>query len=113
TAGTLRFPAKAIALPGGSLLVADAGHHALAELDVDGETLLRRIGSGERGLVDGGPGEARFSEPNGLTLLPDDVAAAVGYDVLVADTVNHALRGVRLSDGHVTTVAGTGAQYLV
>jgi thiol-disulfide isomerase/thioredoxin len=113
TAGTLRFPAKAVALPGGSLLVADAGHHGLAELDVDGETLLRRIGSGERGLVDGGPEQARFSEPNGLTLLPDDVAAAVGYDVLVADTVNHALRGVRLSDGHVTTVAGTGAQYLV
>jgi thiol-disulfide isomerase/thioredoxin len=113
TAGTLRFPAKAVALPGGSLLVADAGHHGLAELDVDGETLLRRIGSGERGLVDGGPDQARFSEPNGLTLLPGDVAAAVGYDVLVADTVNHALRGVRLSDGHVTTVAGTGAQYLV
>jgi thiol-disulfide isomerase/thioredoxin len=113
TAGTLRFPAKAVALPSGSLLVADAGHHGLAELDVDGETLLRRIGSGERGLVDGGPEQARFSEPNGLTLLPDDVAAAVGYDVLVADTVNHALRGVRLSDGHVTTVAGTGAQYLV
>ena len=113
TAGTLRFPAKAVALPGGSLLVADAGHHSLAELDVDGETLLRRIGSGERGLVDGGPGHARFSEPNGLTLLPEDVAAVAGYDVLVADTVNHALRGVRLSDGHVTTVAGTGTQYLV
>lgn len=113
TAGTLRFPAKAVELPGGSLLVADAGHHGLAELASDGETLLRRIGSGERGLADGGPDEARFSEPNGLALLPEDVAAAVGYDVLVADTVNHALRGVRLADGHVTTVAGTGEQYLV
>jgi thiol-disulfide isomerase/thioredoxin len=113
TAGTLRFPAKAVALPGGTLLVADAGHHSLAELAEDGETLLRRIGTGERGLADGGPDEARFSEPNGLTLLPEDVARAVGYDVLVADTVNHALRGVRLSDGRVTTVAGTGAQYLV
>ncbi len=38
----------------------------------DGETLVRRIGSGERGLVDGGPDDARFSEPNGLALLPDD-----------------------------------------
>jgi thiol-disulfide isomerase/thioredoxin len=113
TAGTLRFPAKAVALPGGTLLVADAGHHSLAELAADGETLVRRIGSGERGLVDGGPDEARFSEPNGLTLLPEDVAAEAGYDVLVADTVNHALRGVRLSDGAVTTVAGTGVQYLV
>jgi thiol-disulfide isomerase/thioredoxin len=113
TAGTLRFPAKAVALPGGTYLVADAGHHSVAELAADGETLVRRIGSGERGLVDGEPGDARFSEPNGLALLPEDVAAAVGYDVLVADTVNHALRGVRLSDGRVTTVAGTGAQYLV
>ncbi|MFF1530767.1 NHL domain-containing thioredoxin family protein [Cellulomonas sp. NPDC058312] len=113
TAGTLRFPAKAVALPDGSLLVADAGHHSLAHLAADGETLVRRIGSGERGLVDGGPDDARFSEPNGLALLPPDVAEAVGYDLLVADTVNHALRGVRLVDGHVTTVAGTGAQYLV
>lgn len=113
TAGTLRFPAKAVALPDGTLLVADAGHHSLALLDADGETLLRRIGSGERGLADGGPDAARFSEPNGLALLPADVASEAGYDVLVADTVNHALRGVRLADGHVTTVAGTGAQYLV
>ncbi|WP_123372202.1 NHL domain-containing thioredoxin family protein [Cellulomonas sp. PhB150] len=113
TSGTLRFPAKAIALPNGNLLVADAGHHSLAELAADAETLVRRIGSGERGLVDGGPGEARFNEPNGLCLVPDELRGALGYDVLVADTVNHALRGVRLSDGMVTTVAGTGEQYMV
>jgi thiol-disulfide isomerase/thioredoxin len=112
-AGTLRFPAKAVALPDGTVLVADAGHHGLAVLAADGETLVRRIGSGERGLVDGGPEQARFSEPNGLTLLPAEIAERVGYDVLVADTVNHALRGVRLADGTVTTVAGTGEQYLV
>ena len=40
-----------------------------------------------------------FNEPNGLCLLPDDVAAEVGYDVVVADTVNHALRGVHLATG--------------
>ena len=112
TSGTLRFPGKAIRLPSGNLLVADAGHHGLAELAPDAETLVRRIGSGERGLVDGGD-EARFAEPNGLTLLPDDVAARVGYDVVVADTVNHALRGVRLADGVVTTLAGTGEQFMV
>lgn len=111
--GTLRFPAKALTLSNGNLLVADAGHHSLAELAADGETLVRRIGSGERGLVDGGPGEARFSEPNGLCLVPDDLAASLGYDVVVADTVNHALRGVRLADGVVFTVAGTGRQFMV
>jgi len=113
TSGTLRFPAKAIALPGGNLLVADAGHHSLAELGPDGETLVRRIGSGERGLVDGGPDVARFSEPNGLCLVPAELRAPLGYDVLVADTVNHALRGVRLADGRVTTVAGAGGQFMV
>ncbi|MHA7133870.1 NHL domain-containing thioredoxin family protein [Oerskovia turbata] len=113
TSGTLRFPAKAIALPGGNLLVADAGHHSLAELAPDGETLVRRIGTGERGLVDGGPDDARFSEPNGLCLVPENERATYGFDVLVADTVNHALRGVRLADGHVTTVAGTGEQFMV
>lgn len=111
--GTLRFPAKAIRLPTGNLLVADAGHHSLAELAPDAETLVRRIGSGARGLADGAPDEARFAEPNGLCLLPDGVAARVGYDVVVADTVNHALRGVRLADGRVTTLAGTGEQYMV
>ncbi|MBC7290672.1 MAG: redoxin domain-containing protein [Actinotalea sp.] len=110
---TLRFPAKAIRLPNRHLLVADAGHHSLAELADDGETLVRRIGSGERGLVDGGPDDARFSEPNGLCLVPEELRERLGYDVLVADTVNHALRGVRLADGRVITVAGNGRQYMV
>jgi thiol-disulfide isomerase/thioredoxin len=113
TSGTLRFPAKAITLPNGNLLVADAGHHSLAELAPDAETLVRRIGTGERGLVDGGPDVARFSEPNGLCLVPEELRSWLEYDVLVADTVNHALRGVRLSDGVVTTVAGTGEQFMV
>ncbi len=109
---TLRFPARAVRLVDDTLLVADAGHHSLAELAADGETLLRRIGSGVRGLADGDPASARFNEPNGLCLLPPEVASRCGYDVVVADTVNHALRGVRLADGHVTTVAGTGTQWM-
>ena len=50
---TLRFPAKVVRLDDGSLLVADAGHHSLAHLEPDGETLRRRIGTGARGLTDG------------------------------------------------------------
>jgi thiol-disulfide isomerase/thioredoxin len=113
--GDLRFPAKAVALPDGTLLVADAGHHQLVEMRAEGDdwAVVRRIGSGVRGLRDGDPGEAGFSEPNGLCLLPLDVAAEVGYDVVVADTVNHALRGVRLEDGTVRTVAGTGRQAML
>jgi thiol-disulfide isomerase/thioredoxin len=109
---TLRFPAKAVALPDGSLLVADTGHHRVVRLGLDGETLLGRSGSGTPGLLDGPAATARFHEPNGLCLLPDDVAAVVGYDAVVADTVNHALRGLRLASGAVTTVAGTGTQWM-
>jgi thiol-disulfide isomerase/thioredoxin len=94
---TLRFPAKAVLLPADrtgrhedSLLVADPGHHQLVELALDGETVLRRIGTGTRGEP--------FAEPNGVALLPADVAP---YDVVVADTANHVVRGVRLSDGSV------------
>jgi len=113
TSTTLRFPAKALHLPGGTLLVADAGHHSLAELEADGETLVRRIGTGARGFVDGGPDEARFSEPNGLALVPEHLRAELGYDVVVADTVNHALRALRLEDGSVRTIAGNGRQSMV
>jgi len=102
--GALRFPGKALRLADGRFLVADAGHHQIVELDADGETVLRRIGDGERGLADGPAATARFSEPAGLALLPDGA-------LIVADTVNHALRRVDLESGEVSTVAGTGRQW--
>jgi thiol-disulfide isomerase/thioredoxin len=102
----LRFPGKAIELPNGNLLVSDSARHSLVELLPDGETLVRRIGTGERGRADG-PAPS-FSEPQGLCLLPKRVAEAAGYDVVVADTVNHLLRGLVLATGEVRTIAGTG-----
>jgi thiol-disulfide isomerase/thioredoxin len=96
----LRFPGKAIELPSGNLLVSDTARHSIVELTADGETLVRRFGSGERG--------APFSEPQGLLLLPPEVAARVGYDVLVADTVHHQLRGLSLTSAEITLVAGSG-----
>jgi len=96
----LRFPGKAIELPGGNLLVSDTARHSIVELTPDGETVVRRFGSGERG--------APFSEPQGLLLLPSAVATRVGYDVVVADTVNHQLRGLKLDTGEITLVAGSG-----
>ncbi|MBB5954447.1 thiol-disulfide isomerase/thioredoxin [Saccharothrix tamanrassetensis] len=106
----LRFPAKALVTPNNTLLVSDSAHHSLVELELDGETVIRRIGTGERGRRDGL--DPSFSEPAGLTLLPADVAAEVGYHVVVADTVNHLLRGLDLDTGEVTTVAGTGEQWM-
>ncbi|MER5969589.1 NHL domain-containing thioredoxin family protein [Streptomyces sp. NPDC002055] len=110
----LRFPGKALFLPAGisgagtsgagTFLVSDTTRHALVELAEDGETVLRRIGTGERGFTDGGPDRARFSEPQGLALLPDGT-------VVVADTVNHALRSFDPATGEVGTLAGTGRQW--
>ncbi|RQW99459.1 NHL domain-containing thioredoxin family protein [Micromonospora inaquosa] len=107
----LRFPGKAALLPNGNLLVSDSARHSLVEVDQDGETPVRRIGSGERGRADGPAAAAMFSEPQGVCLLPTPVAEVAGYDLVVADTVNHLLRGVRLESGEVVTVAGSGRQW--
>lgn len=106
----LRFPGKVAALPGGGWVVSDTAHHQLVLLDDDLETERGRIGSGERGLVDGPAATSAFSEPQGVHVLPADVAERLGVDLVVADSVNHAVRGVRLADGSVTTLAGTGEQ---
>jgi len=93
--GTFRFPAKVIRRAD-SLLVADAGHSQVVETELDGLTVRRRFGTGRRGSA---PGE--FSEPNGLAPVPPELADRLGFDVLVADTGNHRLAGLRLSDGAV------------
>lgn len=95
----LRFPGKALLLPSGNFLVSDSTRHQLVELAADAESVVRRIGSGERGF-----GPDAFSEPQGLALLPDG-------SVVVADTVNHALRRFDPATGSVETVAGTGRQW--
>lgn len=95
----LRFPGKAVRLPAGSFLVSDTTRHQLVELAADGEQVLRRIGTGERGLT-----PDSFNEPQGLALLPDGRVA-------VADTVNHAVRVFDPETGVLETVAGTGKQW--
>ncbi|NJP17212.1 NHL domain-containing thioredoxin family protein [Streptomyces thermoviolaceus] len=102
---TLRFPGKALRLPSGTFLVSDTTRHQLVELAQDGESVVRRIGSGERGLRDGDAGSAAFNEPQGMALLDDGA-------VVVADTVNHALRRLDPATGEVTTLAGTGRQWM-
>lgn len=143
TSGTLRFPGKALFLPAGrgtssgggveeeasdggpaadaaahgSWLVTDTGHHRLVELGTDFDTVLATFGSGVKGYADGpaagDSATAQFNEPQGLVLLPVDVAAKVGYDVVIADSVNHRLRGLSLGDGKATTLAGNGIQRLL
>ncbi|MEE1618061.1 thioredoxin-like domain-containing protein [Brachybacterium sp. J153] len=118
---TLRFPSKLVTLPDGRLVVSDAGQHRLVVFQADGATVDEVIGVGTRGHADGEAAEAAFAEPNGVLALPLEVAAEVGYDLLVADTANHLLRGVKVGQDRllrsrtateVTTVAGTGAQWM-
>lgn len=143
TSGTLRFPGKALYLPAGrgtsaaasaeepdagaaagthagTWLVTDTGHHRLLELGTDFRTVLGTFGTGTKGHADGPAAAldsrepiAEFNEPQGLVLLPEDVAAKTGYDVVIADTVNHRLRGLSLADGTVTTLVGNGVQRLL
>lgn len=120
-AQTLRFPSKAAVMHDGRLVVSDAGQHRLVVFEPDGATVDEVIGTGERGWADGDGAEARFAEPNGVLALPPEVADAVGYDLLVADTANHRLRGVKVgqarllrsrSASEVTTVAGSGGMWM-
>ncbi len=116
--GPLAYPARlhvhpdamlqelgADALHGGTLYVADTGHHRVLELDVDegpdgwpALTLRRVFGTGAAGFTDGATGT--FRAPHGLVRADDAL--------FVADTGNHALRRIDLRDGQVTTLAGTG-----
>ncbi|MCW5249915.1 NHL domain-containing thioredoxin family protein [Streptomyces sp. SHP 1-2] len=102
---TLRFPGRALLLPSGNFLVSDTTRHQVVELAEDGESVVRRIGGGERGFADGTADTASFNEPQGLALLEDG-------SVVVADTVNHALRRLDPATGEVTTLAGTGRQWM-
>lgn len=124
---TLRFPGKAIPVTRAlgdnddaaagetaqSFLVADTGHHRIVQLAADLETVLRSWGTGEKGYADGPAEAAQFNEPQGLTVLPAELAERVGYDLVVADTVNHRLRGISAATGEVTTLAGNGVQRLL
>lgn len=98
TPGDLRFPAAAVPSSDGRVLVADAGHDEVVELASPDGPVLRRFGG--------------FREPNGVCLLPEEVAAEVGYDAVVADTVGHRLAGLGLADGTVRTLAGDGEQWM-
>ena len=109
----LRFPGKVLPLENGNFLVSDTGHHRLVETGPDLTTVIRTIGSGTKGILDGQGAQAQFNEPQGLALLPAELAIAVGYNVVVADSVNHRLRGVNLATGEVRTVAGNGIQRLL
>jgi thiol-disulfide isomerase/thioredoxin len=100
----LRFPGGLALLPDGRRVVADTGRHRLVVLDAAGD-VLAVLGTGERGHRDGPAAEAAFAEPQGLCAVPPGLVAAWGVELVVADTANHAVRGVCLEAGEVVTLA--------
>jgi len=98
----LRFPGKLLASAElDRLWIADSGHHRVVECDLDGR-FVRVFGSGRAGLRDGSATIAEFHGPQGLTLHEGAL--------IVADTLNHALRRIDLESGETTTLAGDGEQ---
>jgi thiol-disulfide isomerase/thioredoxin len=104
-AGALRFPGKVATGPNGLLAVADSGHNrvVVARIEGDGAEVLAVAGTGARRAKDGGFAEAGFTDPQGLLFLDAET-------LLVADTGNHQIRRLNLSNETVETVAGTGVQ---
>jgi len=96
---TLRFPAKIIAGPEGTLFVSDSGHNRILQISADGK-VLAIIGNGQVGSENGSYQKASFNEPHGLALKGDIL--------YVADAKNNAIRRVDLVEKVVTTASGTG-----
>lgn len=108
-----RQPGKLLVLRDGRLLISDSGNHRLVIADADAPDVpLAVIGTGSRGHVDGAADAAQFNEPYGAVQLPESLATQVGVDLVIADTANHLVRGLRLDDLTVTTLAGTGEQWM-
>lgn len=85
---------------GNYLLVADSEVSAVRLLNLNKKTVQTAVGAGlfEFGHVDGSLDEARLQHPLGLH--------CDGNKIYVADTYNHAIRLVDLTDQKVSTVVG-------
>lgn len=98
----LRFPGKVLAdAPGNRLFISDSNHNRIVVTSLDGQ-LQEVIGTGAIGRADGPYDQAQFDHPQGMAL--------VGNQLYVADTENHLLRVVDLTQKSVQTLSGTGEQ---
>jgi DNA-binding beta-propeller fold protein YncE len=83
------------------LFISDTGNNRIIIASLDG-SILDICGSGDRGILDGSFDIAKFNQPHGL---------ALSNNILyIADTGNHCIRAVNLSNRKVTTLAGNGRQ---
>jgi len=94
-----------------NLYVSDRGNQRIRYIDFAAGTVSTIAGGGEYAehapyvegdYVDGAAADARFNAPEGLAIAPDGT-------IVVADSLNHAIRLIR--DGQVTTLAGVATEY--
>ncbi|KAM9774353.1 NHL repeat-containing protein 2 isoform X1 [Syngnathus typhle] len=98
----LSFPGKlCVDRAGDRLAIADTGHHRILVASSTCQ-VLHIIGGPESGRRDGSLSEASFNSPQGV--------AMKGNVIYVADTENHLIRKIDLSEGRVSTLAGLGVQ---
>lgn len=95
------------------LLISNSGaHNLIAVSSANTDIALMTIGSKTRGNRDGDFENSEFAEPYGSYFLPAELAAEVGFDLVVADTANHKIRAIDLANQKVTTLVGTGEQWM-
>lgn len=96
---TLAEPSGVVGGADGRVYIADTANHCLRVVDGEGriDTIAGQI---EPGYADGAGAGARFSGPQRLHL--------DGGSLLIADSLNHAVRRLDLESGEVSTVAGIG-----
>ena len=104
-ASRLQHPLAVTGAPDGRLYVADTYNSKLKILDAAGREIQTLLGlGGLGGFRDGGPAEAEFDEPGGLSYADGQL--------YVADTNNHAIRVVDLAARTVSTVIFPNPQAL-
>ena len=86
--------------------MSDSGNNRLLIVDPTTRKVLHTIGSGNRGANDGNFNTASFNNPQGITAIGDEI-------LLIADTDNHLLRRVDVTNKTVLTVGGTGKAFNV
>ena len=80
----------------GALYVADTYNHKIKLIMPVPRSSRTLVGTGKPGYLDGGPMEAAFSEPGGLSI--------AGGKMFIADTNNHQIRVADMETLQVTTL---------
>lgn len=99
-AAAFNWPADIVEDSQGNLYVSDRFNHAIRKVTPEGQ-VSTLAGDGEAGYDDSRGKNARFNEPMGLAIGPDNI-------LYVADSKNHVIRQVTLDTGEVTSYAGSG-----